>query len=299
MKNMRKVVFLLSFPLMVIITSCGDDNDFGVGPGPIDEEQLAADIITIDNFLNENGIDAEIHSSGIRYVVDQEGDGDVPALGDDVALKFTSAIMGGDVVGLDTIGFTINLSQQIIEAWRLMIPEMKENGRLTIYVPSGYAFGSSSITGIPANSILTYTIDLLERVDDADEQFVVDLEIIDELLAESNIVPREHSSAIRYVIHEQGNDLRPTSTDVVLVEYSGRFLDGTEFDATTNVPAIFDLTNLIESWRLILPLIGEGGRITFYSPSQYCYGPSGSGGVIPANTPLVFEIELVSIDLEE
>ncbi len=294
-KNMRSVLFLSLITSLLVLTSCLNDDGFEVEP--FDEEQLAADIVIIDNYLSENNITAEEHPSGIRYVVNQEGDGDKPSLGSDIAIKFTSFIMGGEEVGLDTIGFTINLNEQIIEAWRLMIPEMKENGNWTIYVPSGYAFGKTAISGIPANSILRYDIELLERIDDADEQFVVDLEIIDELLLESGITPREHSSAIRYVIEEQGNELRPSSTDVVLVEYTGRFLDGTEFDGTTNVPVIFDLSSLIESWRLILPLIGEGGVVTFYSPSRYCYGTTGAGN-IPPNTPLIFEVELISIDLE-
>lgn len=291
---MRHLLFLLLISSLMIITSCNNNAPEDVEP--LDEEQLAADIATIDAYLSNEGIDALEHESGIRYVVNQEGTGDMPSLGDNIAVKFTSEILGGDTIGLDTIGFSIRLTENIIQAWRFMIPEMKEDGNITIYVPSGYAFGPTPIAGVPANSNLVYNLELLERIDNEDEQFVVELEIIDEFLNESGIQFREHTSGIRYVTVEEGSGERPLITDDILVHYKGTFLDGTQFDGTTNVPANFNLNGLIESWRLMITDMKVGGKVKFYSPSTYCYGTTGTGnGAILPNTTLVFEIELLEI----
>lgn len=65
------------------------------------------------------------------------------------------------------------------------------------------------------------------------------------------------------------------------------------FDQTTGSPVSFPLQNLIEGWQEGIPKLKKGGKGTFFIPSALGYGPYGSGD-IPANAPLIFEIELVN-----
>ncbi|MBC2607747.1 FKBP-type peptidyl-prolyl cis-trans isomerase [Pelagicoccus albus] len=98
-----------------------------------------------------------------------------------------------------------------------------------------------------------------------------------------------------YEIKEKGNDKRPGPSDGVLVRYEGRFLDNTVFDSTEEKgPIAFNLDEVIPAWSQGMPLIGEGGRIKLYVPSDLGYGDEGRPGIPPAST-LVFDVELLKV----
>lgn len=98
-----------------------------------------------------------------------------------------------------------------------------------------------------------------------------------------------------YQVIRPGSEVRPSSTDTVLVHYEGRFLDNTVFDSTVDQgPITFKLNQVIPAWTQGIPLIGEGGKIKLYAPSKLAYGDEGRPGVPPAST-LVFEVELIKV----
>jgi len=68
------------------------------------------------------------------------------------------------------------------------------------------------------------------------------------------------------------------------------------FDQTpSDTTVTFPLANLIPAWQIGIPLIGRGGEITLYSPSNLGYGNQ-SVGSIPARSVLVFEIDLIDFN---
>ena len=279
---------LISLVSVGIFSSCNNEDE-----GVSFEEQFAIDLDLIDGHLAENSIVSEIHFSGIRFVRNTVGTGDNAEIGDDVAIKYSATFLDGTPLGSDTIGFTFNLSEQIVRAWQFMVPEIQEGGTMTIYSPSGYAFGAQSSSIIPANAIITYEIELLSRVDNADEQLEIDTLIIDEFLAESNLERQVDPSGIRFRVLDEGTGASPGADDNVTVRYEGSFLTGGVFDQ--NVEGIqFPLQNLIDAWKIMLPQMQEGGMIEIYAPSRFCYGPEGNPAV-PPNTILIFEIELVGV----
>lgn len=102
-----------------------------------------------------------------------------------------------------------------------------------------------------------------------------------------------------YEIKKPGNDVRPTETDTVVVHYEGRFLDNSIFDSSVEGgPVAFKLNEVIPGWTQGIPLIGEGGRIKLYVPSDLGYGDEARPGIPPAST-LVFEVELIKVGLPE
>lgn len=104
-----------------------------------------------------------------------------------------------------------------------------------------------------------------------------------------------------YTIIEPGGAEKPqvgtspqTSADIV-VTYVGQHVTGEIFDQRpAGSPIEFNLFQLIPSWQLGLPLIGAGGRITLYVPSELAYGTRGSGTSICANSDLIFTLDLIS-----
>lgn len=290
---MKQLVLISSF-LAFLLFSCGNDDSDAFN------EQLALDILNIDEYLETNNIQTEIHSSGIRYVVEVEGTGDAPSFGDDIAVKYEAFLLTNDrrVIDEDTIGFTINLSSTVVEAWQIMLPTMNEGGSITFYAPSVYCFGEDGSV-VPRNSNLIYRVELLARVDDENEQQQVDEAIIDEFLLENGIAHEIDDSGIRFSTITEGTGDNPVDTSRVEVIYEGSFLNGSEFDASNDAePPVFQLQDLIEAWQIMLPTVMEGGSIKIYTPSRYGYGSTGNSS-IPPNTILVFEIELLSIVAEE
>lgn len=101
-------------------------------------------------------------------------------------------------------------------------------------------------------------------------------------------------SGLQYKIIREGNEIRAKATDTVEVHYVGTLIDGTEFDSSysRNEMVKFPLDRVIPAWTEGMQLIGEGGKIILYVPSDLGYGPNGAGGVIGPNSTLVFEVEM-------
>ena len=90
----------------------------------------------------------------------------------------------------------------------------------------------------------------------------------------------------------------PAATDTVKVNYRGTFLDGREFDssAKNGGPVSFPLNKVIKCWTEGVQKMKVGGKAKLTCPADLAYGPRGAGGVIPPDTPLQFDVELISIN---
>ena len=105
-------------------------------------------------------------------------------------------------------------------------------------------------------------------------------------------------SGLVYLSLIDGSGASPAASDKVTVQYRGTFADGTEFDSSykRNAPATFPLNGVIPCWTEGVQHMKVGGKARLTCPAAIAYGARGAGGVIPPNTPLQFEIELLSID---
>ena len=90
----------------------------------------------------------------------------------------------------------------------------------------------------------------------------------------------------------------PSATDEVTVHYSGWLTNGTMFDSSVarGMPATFPLNRVIRGWTEGVQMMVVGETRRFWIPSELGYGSSdAAGGVIPANSMLVFDVELLSM----
>jgi len=104
-------------------------------------------------------------------------------------------------------------------------------------------------------------------------------------------------SGLVYRSLKDGSGPSPAATDTVRVHYRGTFLDGREFDSSygRGQPATFPLNRVIPCWTEGVQRMKVGGKATLYCPAAIAYGSRGAGGVIPPDTPLQFEVELLDI----
>lgn len=130
------------------------------------EERLEKDIAAIEQYLDDNNIDAQVDPTlnAIYYVIHREGPGQInPLRSDEVEVSYVGRVLGSDEAfdENDSITFTLG---NLITGWQVGLQLMTEGDSATLFIPSGYAYGSSGSGQIRPNSILEFDISLIDIV---------------------------------------------------------------------------------------------------------------------------------------
>lgn len=112
--------------------------------------------------------------------------------------------------------------------------------------------------------------------------------------------PITTESGLEYEVIEPGEGPAPEPGDVVSIHYSATLEDGTEIDNTSErgEPATFVLGQgvVIPGWDEGVALMNEGEKAKLVIPPELAFGEQGgAGGLVPPNSTLIFEVELVSV----
>lgn len=122
-----------------------------------------------------------------------------------------------------------------------------------------------------------------------------EIQSVQDYLTANNITATQHCSGLFYKVERAGTGVAPNACSGVTVRYIGKLTDGSIFDQTQGANTFSSyLPNLIDGWTNGVPLINTGGKIHLYIPPSLGYG-SQANGSIPANSILIFEIELVGV----
>lgn len=109
----------------------------------------------------------------------------------------------------------------------------------------------------------------------------------------SGVVTTE--SGLQYEVISSGTGISPVNGDSVTFHYTGSFINGDIFETSVGKdPAKAKIGGLMRGWNEALQLMKEGDKWKLYIPSELAYG-SMSGGIIPPNSALVFEVELITV----
>ena len=156
----------------------------------------------------------------------------------------------------------------------------------------------------------------------AEENSKVQLEkdaiAIDSYLNKEGIQFKTTESGVRYVVKSAKGKNSPKPGDKVVVHYAGRLFStdgsGEYFDTSMedvakeqgiftegrNYSEAFSFTigqgQVIKGWDEGLAILGKGDKATLYIPSSLAYGERAMGVKIPANSILVFDVELIDFE---
>ncbi len=132
---------------------------------------------------------------------------------------------------------------------------------------------------------------------------------LQEYFSQKHIAPIKTKSGLYYSIQKEGGGSLATVGDTVVMNYSGNLIDGTMFDSNMDSafmhvqPLTFVLGTgrVIKGWDEGIGYLKPGSKATFYIPSSLAYGTQSRPGNaanpkgIPANSVLIFDVELVTI----
>lgn len=137
----------------------------------------------------------------------------------------------------------------------------------------------------------------------AELQKDTDDKILTEYFTKNDIHPVKTASGLYYLITKEGTGNKPHNKQQVSVNYTGKTMDGRMFDS--NVDPGFNHTEplqfhvgmgtVLKGWDEGLLLMNAGSKATFYIPSGLAYGEKSIGLLIPSNSILIFDIDLLSV----
>lgn len=184
----------------------------------------------------------------------------------------------------DSAKFMINADTLFAKIGQPMPPMIKKGSELTFTVK--------------IVSVLTSEEFQKQQSEAGKKQKDIDAKIIDDYLAKNNLKgkAKKTASGLVYVSQTDGTGASPVSGDNVKVHYTGKFLDGKEFDSSKNQGKPLDLQvgagMVIPGWEEGIMLMKKGEKGLLLIPSGLAYGPE-TYGPIPGNSVLQFEMELI------
>ncbi|MBQ8542313.1 MAG: FKBP-type peptidyl-prolyl cis-trans isomerase [Bacteroidaceae bacterium] len=206
----------------------------------------------------------------------QDSTGNTPLYANEETRQLTSAFVGTDL-GLNII--KNNLPLQLV--W-------VEKGINEVYE------GKAPMSNIDANKYMRdyFAVKVPAQNKKASEEWLAKIE--------KQRGVKKTESGLLYKIEEEGDmSAKPTSLeDVVKVHYEGTTRTGKVFDSSykRNAPIDFALNRVIKGWGEGLQLVGKGGKITLWIPSELAYGERGAGADIGPNEALCFVVELLDVN---
>jgi hypothetical protein len=99
------------------------------------------------------------------------------------------------------------------------------------------------------------------------------------------------ASGLQYKVLKDGEGAHPTDADVALIKYKGTLRDGTVFDENERAP--FPVAQVVPGFSEGLKLMQKGGKYRLWIKPELGYGDRDTGGAIPPNSVLVFDVDLL------
>ncbi|NIJ51344.1 FKBP-type peptidyl-prolyl cis-trans isomerase [Dyadobacter arcticus] len=184
----------------------------------------------------------------------------------------------------DSAKFMINADTLFAKIGQQMPPMIKKGSELSFTVK--------------VVSVLTSEEFEKQQSESKTKQKTIDDKIISDFLTKQNLKAkaRKTASGLYYIVLAEGTGVNPSAGDNVKVHYTGKFLDGKEFDSSKNQGKPLDLQvgagMVIPGWDEGIMLMKKGEKGLLLIPSSLAYGPE-VYGPIPANSILQFEMELI------
>jgi FKBP-type peptidyl-prolyl cis-trans isomerase FkpA len=282
----------------------------------------------IQAYLAKNKVTVAPSDSGVYVITQNPGTGRAIQKTDFVKINLTvSSIEGKKIFS------TLDRNQPITfeygqpfdtKGFDEAIGKMKKGSKATVVVPSKMGFGPRGRKDQTGADIITpyspvvYDIEVLDLKTKAenekaqkeaaanakkaaDEAMAKEPVLIQQYLKDNKITAKPTANGLYYVEKVKGKGPLAKAGNKVKVHYTGKLFSGKVFDSSLTRKPVqpYEFTlgqgQVIPGWDEGIALMSAGGKATLIIPSKLAYGAQGAGADIPAYSPLVFDVELVSI----
>lgn len=298
---LKRVLFLsgmVSFTV-ILIFSCNPG-----GLDPLDEADLQwkADTAAIGSFIRKNKLKAITDPNGISVVIKKIGTGLPPIKTSQVEVAYTGKLLSGEIFDSNNINGDL---KDFVQGFSAALQLLPEGTSAIVFIPSVLAYGRNGNAVIPPNSPILFDLVLNKVVKDAEylTQLYRDTTAVYEYLKAKNITSTtKHPSGMRYEIVQPGSGASPGWYDKVRIAYSASLMTTGEVVTTgTSEPnEIFYswVVNYLPAFQVALQRMAPGSKAMLYVPSGLAFGTvsvTTGRGVIPPNSNLVYELELLEV----
>lgn len=234
-------------------------------------------------------------ASGLKYILLQKNEaGKKAKAGDKVQVHYTGrltndTIFDSSVKRGQPFSFTLGVGQ-VIKGWDEGIAILKEGEKARLIIPANLGYGARAAGTIPPNSTLIFDVELLKVIEKIEPK-PFDVKGKDTLTT---------ASGLKYILLDKGKGPATVKGKNVSVHYTGYLPDGKVFDSSVarGEPISFPLGTgrVIPGWDEGIQLLNVGGKARLLIPPGLGYGERGMPPVIPGNSQLVFDVEVIGVN---
>ncbi|MBC7552752.1 MAG: FKBP-type peptidyl-prolyl cis-trans isomerase [Taibaiella sp.] len=273
-------------------------------------------------------------TKGIEYKIVKDVEGKTASVGDVIELHihaFTDTAGAGgkrDTVELgnsrkDNNGKPITIPVQETKEsaqWQSVFPMLSAGDSAVVRISCDTMLKNipaEQKQGLPswlkAGNYVTLTVNMVSVKSKADadkevqqktaQQAQGDDKLLQDYFAKNNIKAEKTSSGLYYVMQKEGTGEKIAAGQMVAMNYTGKLLDGTTFDS--NLDSAFHHKELfkfpvgahqvIPGWDEGVMMLKKGSKATFYIISSLAYGDRPAGPLVPPNSILIFDVEVVEV----
>ena len=255
---------------------------------PVQEPKPATEEPAVPAPTSVEGLTPVTTESGLVYYDLKVGDGPQPLNEQTRATVHWSGWLGdGTPIGSSHKSdkpFTAPIDG-VVPGWTEGVLSMKVGGKRRLEVPAALGYGENGAPRVPPNSKLVFEVELL-AIENPPVQRSIE-----------GLTPVTSESGLKYYDFKVGDGEQPEPGAIVSLNFTGWLADGKMFDtsATREQEVKYKLAHAVPGWKEGVGSMRVGGLRRLEIPAELGFGERGAPGLIPPNSDLIYEIELLGV----
>jgi FKBP-type peptidyl-prolyl cis-trans isomerase len=209
----------------------------------------------------------------------------------DLRVAYKLSTLAGKVIETKTAADSVVLNlytTKVLDGFLYSILLLKEKEKGQFFIPSYLAYYDTPPAGVEKYEVIVLELEVLGLISEEEK--------IDSYISKNKlVVSKKTDTGLRFIRTNAATSADSLKTgDVLSVNYNGMFLNNISFDSGT-LSVTLGTTSLIPGFIEGLKLMKKGEKAKVIMPSSLGYTDKGSGK-IPPYTPLIFDLEIVSVN---